>query len=395
VGFAAKRAVVKWRPMVNSDASPDKQRTQLARWVALMVVTGLALYLCWLMLLPFIKVLLWAIVLVIVFYPIHKRIERRLGSPSWAAVLSTLLVIVTILVPLTLITLAVVRELSGFAQSLQANVQSLLDPNSPTTGRLLQWAGQYVDVEQFRAQNQDFFAERLRAVGQTVASHTLGFVGGALGLVVEVFFVIFTMYYLFRDGERLRGAFRGAMPLNRTRAHEIFVRTNEVISASVYGVLVIAAVQGMLGGIAFWALGMPSPLLWGVVMTFLSMIPMAGAFIVWVPAALYLGVTGHVGKAIALTVWGALVIGSVDNFLRPKLVGERTRLHELIIFFSVLGGLQVFGVIGLVLGPVIVAVTIALLEILRHADGPADEPPANDTLLDPQGGLLDVPAETG
>jgi predicted PurR-regulated permease PerM len=380
--------------MVNADASPDKLKTQLARWVALVVVTGLALYLCWLMLLPFIKVLLWAVVLVIVFYPIHKRIERRLGSPSWAAVLSTLLVIVTILVPLTLLTLAVVRELAGFGQSLQANVQSLLDPNSPTTGRLLQWIGQYVDIEQFRAQNQDFFIERLRAIGQTIASHTLGFVGGALGLVVEIFFVIFTMYYLFRDGERLRGAFRSAMPLNRTRSHEIFVRTNEVISASVYGVLVIAAIQGLLGGLAFWALGMPSPLLWGVVMTFLSMIPMAGAFVVWVPAALYLGLTGQVGKAIALSVWGALVIGSVDNFLRPKLVGERTRLHELLIFFSVLGGLQVFGVIGLVLGPVIVAITIALLEILRQADEPAAGPATKDSLLEEQAELRDVPAET-
>jgi predicted PurR-regulated permease PerM len=380
--------------MVNSDASPDKLKTQLARWAALVVVTGLALYLCWLMLLPFIKVLLWAVVLVIVFYPIHKRIERRLGSPSWAAVLSTLLVIVTILVPLTLLTLAVVRELAGFGQSLQANVQSLLDPNSPTTGRLLQWIGQYVDIEQFRAQNQDFFIERLRAIGQTIASHTLGFVGGALGLVVEIFFVIFTMYYLFRDGERLRGAFRSAMPLNRTRSHEIFVRTNEVISASVYGVLVIAAIQGLLGGLAFWALGMPSPLLWGVVMTFLSMIPMAGAFVVWVPAALYLGLTGQVGKAIALSVWGALVIGSVDNFLRPKLVGERTRLHELLIFFSVLGGLQVFGVIGLVLGPVIVAITIALLEILRQADEPAAGPATKDSLLEEQAELRDVPAET-
>jgi predicted PurR-regulated permease PerM len=339
-------------------------------------------------------VLLWAVVLVIVFYPIHKRIERRLGSPSWAAVLSTLLVIVTILVPLTLLTLAVVRELAGFGQSLQANVQSLLDPNSPTTGRLLQWIGQYVDIEQFRAQNQDFFIERLRAIGQTIASHTLGFVGGALGLVVEIFFVIFTMYYLFRDGERLRGAFRSAMPLNRTRSHEIFVRTNEVISASVYGVLVIAAIQGLLGGLAFWALGMPSPLLWGVVMTFLSMIPMAGAFVVWVPAALYLGLTGQVGKAIALSVWGALVIGSVDNFLRPKLVGERTRLHELLIFFSVLGGLQVFGVIGLVLGPVIVAITIALLEILRQADEPAAGPATKDSLLEEQAELRDVPAET-
>jgi predicted PurR-regulated permease PerM len=370
----------------------DNPKFRQARWIALLAVTAAALYLCWAMLQPFIEVLLWSVVLVVVFYPIHKRIERRVGSPSWAAALSCLLVIVTILVPLTLLTLAVVRELTGFAQSFQANVESLLDPNSPTTGRILRWLGQYVEVDRLRS--QAFIAERLQAFSGTLASRTLGIVGGAVGVVVEIFFVIFTMYYLFRDGDRMRVAFRAALPVNRARSSEIFKRTSEVIGASVYGVLVIATIQGVLGGLAFWLLGLPSPLLWGVLMIFLSMIPMAGAFIVWVPAALYLGLTGEVGKAIMLAVWGALVIGSVDNFLRPKLVGEKTRLHELLIFFSVLGGLQVFGVLGLVLGPVIVAITLALLEILRHAD---DEPPeaSDQTLLEEQDELRTVPAENG
>jgi predicted PurR-regulated permease PerM len=195
------------------------------------------------------------------------------------------------------------------------------------------------------------------------------------------------MYYLFRDGERLRAAAYDIMPLSDDKAHEILNRTGEVIGASVYGVLVIAVVQGVLGGLAFWVLGLPSPLLWGVVMIFLSMIPMLGAFIVWVPAAIYLVLTGDWGKAIMLAVWGALVIGSVDNFLRPKLVGERTRLHELLVFFSVLGGLQVFGVLGIVLGPVIVAITIALLDVLRHADSHGSDVPGHDTLIEEQAEL--------
>ena len=125
-----------------------------------------------------------------------------------------------------------------------------------------------------------------------IAGRTLGVVGGLAGLVVEIFFVIFTMYYLFRDGERLRRALKNVLPLESSQSNEIFERTREVISASLYGVLVIAAIQGALGALAFWALGMPSPLLWGVVMLFLSMIPMAGAFIVWVPVAIYLVATG-------------------------------------------------------------------------------------------------------
>jgi predicted PurR-regulated permease PerM len=379
-----------------------ESRSKLARWVALVAATVVALYLCWAMLQPFIEVLLWAVVLVIVFMPVHRRVRARVGSPGWSAMLSCLLVVVVLLVPLTLITLAVVREMTHIAQALQpkagdagasqAGVAGLFDPNSPYLGRALNWVGRYVDLEQFNS--EQFIAERLKSLGGAIAGRTLGFVGGAVGFVVEIFFVIFTMYYLFRDGERMRQAVYNIMPLDDRRAHEIIDRTQEVISASVYGVLVIALIQGALGGLAFWALGLPSPLLWGVVMVFLSMIPMAGAFVVWVPAAIYLVATGEWGKAILLTIWGALVIGSVDNFLRPKLVGEKTRLHELLIFFSVLGGLQVFGVIGLVLGPVVVAVTIALLDVLRQADDSARGEPDDDTLVEEQAELRDAGSES-
>jgi predicted PurR-regulated permease PerM len=366
-----------------------ESRSKLVRWVGLLVAAVIALYLCWLMLQPFVEVLLWAVVLVIVFMPVHRRVRARVGSPGWSAMLSCLLVVVVILVPLTLVALAITREMTHIAQSIQtgAGTDGLL--NSPYIDRALDWVGQYVDLSQFNS--QQFIADRLKSLGGAIAGRTLGLVGGVVGIVIEVFFVIFTMYYLFRDGERMREAVYNVMPLNDRRASEIIDRTQEVISASVYGVLVIALIQGTLGGIAFWALGLPSSLLWGVVMVFLSMIPMAGAFVVWVPAALYLVITGAWVKAIILTVWGALVIGSVDNFLRPKLVGEKTRLHELLIFFSVLGGLQVFGVIGLVLGPVVVAITIALLDVLRHADdsargGPQDE----DTLIEDQAELRDA-----
>lgn len=377
----------------------DRSRADQVRWYALLAATAIALYLCWAMLKPFIGVLLWAVVLVIVFFPVHRRIEARLGRPSLSAALSCLLVIMTILVPLTFLTWAVVRELTGFAQNLQTSLGSLLDPNSPVTGPLLRRVGQYVDIEQLRSQEvQQFLSERLKGIGGSLASQTLGFVGGAAGFIIEVFFVIFTMYYLFRDGDRIRDASRRALPLRRRKASEVLARTNEVIGASVYGVLVIAAIQGLLGGVAFWALGLPSPLLWGVVMIILSMIPLAGAFIVWVPAALYLGLSGEVLKAVLLAAWGALVIGSVDNFLRPKLVGEKTRLHELLIFFSVLGGLHVFGVLGLVLGPVLVAITIALIEILRQADDAADDFEDDDaeekSLMEEQADLRDVTAET-
>lgn len=331
-----------------------------------MVATGIALYLCWRMLQPFVAVLSWATVLVVAFYPVHRRLLARTKRPGTSALLSCLLVVVTILIPVTLIIFALVHELSGFADNVKANLSALLDPNSPVTGRFLNWLGQYVNVEELRS--QDFLAERLKGMGGMLAGRTLGFVGGLVGVVVEIFFVIFTMYYLFRDGHKIVNALPDVLPLERAQSEKILARTREVISASLYGVLVIASIQGALGGLMFWILGLPSPLVWAVVMTLLSMIPMAGAFIVWVPAAIFLALTGFWGKAIILTIWGALVIGTVDNFLRPKLVGEKTKLHELFIFFSVLGGLKVFGILGIVLGPVVLAITLALLDVFKQVE---------------------------
>ena len=335
------------------------------RWWLLILVTAIALYLCWLMIKPFIGVLGWAAVLVIVFYPVHQRLVRKTKRPAISALLSCILVILTILVPVVLVTIAVLNEFSGAVQSLQSNIAYLLDPNSPVTGRPLRWVGQYVDVEQLRSQEN--LVDRLKGMSGAIAGRTLGFLGGAIGIIVQMFFVIFTMYYLFRDGDRIFGTIRDALPLNQKQAEAIMARTRDVVGASVYGVFSIAIVQGTLGGLAFWILGLPSALVWGVAMAFLSMIPMLGAFLVWVPAAIYLAATGHWVKAIMLVVWGTLVIGMIDNFLRPKLVGGRTKLHELLIFFAVLGGLQVFGVLGIVLGPVVLAITLALIDVFRAA----------------------------
>jgi predicted PurR-regulated permease PerM len=190
------------------------------------------------------------------------------------------------------------------------------------------------------------------------------------------------MYYLFRDGHKIVNALPNMLPLERAQSEKIFARTREVISASLYGVLVIASIQGGLGGLMFWILGLPSPLVWAVVMALLAMIPMAGAFLVWVPAAIFLGLSGSWPKAIILTVWGTLVIGTVDNFLRPKLVGEKTKLHELFIFFSVLGGLKVFGILGIVLGPVVLAITLALLDVFRQVETTGEETQSEPTLVE-------------
>ena len=357
--------------------------------LALAIVLAIALYLCWQMVQPFTNVILWAAVLAIVFYPMHRRIRARIGSPSAAAIASTVLVVVLILLPATFITIAVVRELAGAADSLQAGVQRLSSASTlPGVGWLLEKARGYVDIDAAAAQR--FLAERLQAVGGMLAASTLLVVGGAVGAIVQMILVVFTLFYLFRDGDRIRRAMYDILPLERIQMHDIAGRTRDVIGATIYGVLVISAIQGTLGTLIFSILGLPSPLLWGVVMFFLSMIPMAGAFLVWVPAAIYLALTGAYVKTIILVVWGILVIGSIDNFLSPRLVGRRARLHELLIFFAVLGGLEVFGVLGVVLGPVVVAITLALIEMLRQAHRPPSETLTEETVIEKQADLREA-----
>jgi predicted PurR-regulated permease PerM len=330
--------------------------------IALLLVTAIAVYLCWLMIEPFVSVLLWAAVLAIISYPYFLKLrDRRLGK-SVAAMVTTAVVVLVVILPLTLLALALVRQAVPAAETLESNIRHLLDHES----KWFQFVDRYFDLDQLR--DPEYIKDRMRGATSAIASRTLGIVGGALGVVWQIFFVLFTLYYLLRDADYVSNAVRGMLPLRHDEADEVFRRTHDVISASIYGVLVIAAVQGVLGGLAFLLLGIPSPLLWGMVMFLMSMIPMVGSFIVWAPAAVFLAVQGHWGKAIFLVVWGAGLIGTVDNILRPKLVGERARLHELTVFFSVLGGLHVFGVLGLVIGPVVVAVTLSLIDVMRRVN---------------------------
>ena len=358
----------------------------MAGLATLAFTLAIALYLCWRMVQPFLDVILWAVVLAVVFFPLHRRIRSRLASASTAAICSTLVVVVLILLPATAITAAVIRELAAAAEYVP---QSLAAFSASPIGTALEWLTArtrgYVDIDPAAAER--VVVERLKAWGSVLAGSTLMVVGGVLGTVVQMVLVVFTMFYMFRDGENIRHAVYDMLPLKHVQMTDITVRTRDVIAATIYGVLVISAIQGTLGAIIFLVLGLPSPLLWGVVMFFLSMIPMAGAFLVWAPAAVYLAITGAYVKAAIMVGWGVLVIGAIDNVLSPRLVGRRARLHELLIFFSVLGGLEVFGILGLVLGPVTVAVTLALIEMVRQAYRPTAQTLPEETVMERQAGL--------
>jgi predicted PurR-regulated permease PerM len=334
-----------------------------ARWLAVLAATAIALYLCWLMLKPFITVLEWAAVLVIVFYPVHQRLAKKIKRRGLSALVSSVLVILIVVTPVTFLTVALTNELASTARSLPAQVEQLLNPETPVTGKLSKWIHDHLAVDTLSS--QAFIVEQLKNAGATLLEQSVGVMGNIISGIVKAFFVIFTMYYLFRDSDKIVRALPGALPLNSQQSEAILARTSQVVGASVYGVVTIAMLQGILAGLAFWILGVPSPILWATVLAFVCMIPIAGSFFVWLPASIYLLMTGHWTKGVLLILWGALVISTIDNFLRPKLIKHQTKLHELFVFFSVLGGISVFGLLGIVLGPVVLAITLGLLQTFK------------------------------
>lgn len=343
-------------------------RRETACWIALLAVTGAALYLCWLMLQPFVDVLLWAIVLAIVFRPLQNFLEARTGRPALSALLSCILVVLVILLPLGFVIMLLAREVAGMVQTLPAQAAEFFSEDAAWLQKAREYLGDYIDVDALRT--REFYAERLQGVAAAISSTTIGIIGNIAEVIFKVFLILFALYYLFLDGPALMETLRKQLPLDDERSAAIVRRMREVIDATLYGVVAVAMVQGILGGLIFWILGLPSPVLWGMVMTILAIIPVTGTPFVWVPAALYLLWTDQWGKGIFLLAWGGLVVAQIDNFLGPRLIGKRARLHVLVIFFAVLGGLKVFGFLGLFLGPVAVAVTKALLDVLEIGDPP-------------------------
>jgi predicted PurR-regulated permease PerM len=342
------------------------------RWAILIGATALVVYLCARILVPFINVIAWSLVLSISFYPVYERLRRKTRRPSLSALLTTLLVVVTILIPLLFVAAIAVNELLNLRGYLEQTFSGGLDLRALTPFRnAADWLLRRVGLQPTRV--METLSQHASEIGQLVATYALAFAANLTGAIVSFVFIMFTIFFLFRDGAQMASRIPDYLPFDRPRSERVLQRIRDVIGASVYGVLVIAGIQGLLMGLAFASLGIPSAALWGVITVLTSIIPLLGAGAVWVPGAVYLFLTGQWIKAIVLGAFGAAVISSVDNFLRPRLVGGRVGLSELVIFFSVLGALQVFGLLGIIVGPVIFAIAGSLLEAMSEGEGPAPE----------------------
>ena len=205
----------------------------------------------------------------------------------------------------------------------------------------------------------------LENVTAWLTSTSATFVSGSVLSVVTLIVTFYLLFYFLRDREAVLNWFRETSPLSSSEMELLFDRVADTVRATLYGTVVVAVVQGTLGGLIFWWLGLPMPVFWGVVMGLLAIVPMLGAFVVWVPAAAYLALSGEWSSAVILTVWGTIVVGSIDNLLYPILVKDQLSLHTVPTFISILGGLVLFGASGLLLGPLILTLTMFFLELWR------------------------------
>lgn len=316
-----------------------------------------------LLLLPYFSAILWAVILAILFNPLQQRLtELFRGQRSLAAVASVLVCICVVLIPAILIITSLSVEAASLYRQVRDSDYTLADALAQLQTMLPDFANNALagmnlsNLEEIR----DSIMSVLSTASQTIASGAVGVGQSTLQFVIGLAIMLYLLFFLFRDSKPLTSMIRDAIPLDQHRTDEIAVKFVSVVKATVRGNLLIAVIQGGLGGLTFWALGIDAPLLWGVVMAVLSLLPAVGAILVWAPFSVYLGLNGEMTKAVILALVGALVISMIDNLLRPLLVGRETRMPDYVVLISTLGGLSLFGVNGFVLGPMVAALFIAV-----------------------------------
>ena len=315
---------------------------------ALLITTAIALYICWRVVAPFLPALTWALALAIVAHPIYDKVASRVSKPDLASALAVCLVTLMIIAPIALVTQQIASQLTAQQSGDWEQWKSKILKH-PKLAPIVDRIEQHVNIEQ-----------ELKSTVDSVQKRLSSFARGAVEIAIQLAICLFTLFYFFRDRTRILTAARSYLPLSAPEFDDISARIGTMIQATIYGTVVVACVQGVLGGVMFWILGLPAPLLWGVAMTVAAIIPVLGAFVVWAPAALYLLAEGEIWKAMVLGAFGLIIISLADNLLYPILVGKELRIHTLLVFLAIVGGIAVFGMSGIVLGPVALAVTLVV-----------------------------------
>jgi predicted PurR-regulated permease PerM len=330
------------------------------RVITLAALTAGLIALCVLLAVPFLPAITWGVALAILVWPMHRWISRHIERPGLAAGLSALIVVIVILGPGLFVSYQLAQEAAAAADRAQA------DPDDrgwreklsgiPGVRRVLEWTDRLgVNVE---AEAYDLLGSYMR--------NAAGLAQGSVQAVIQFLATVFILYFALRDrGVLVRGV-RDLLPLTKSETDQVFVRVAESVYANLYANALTSLIDATGFGVLFWLVGLPAPVLWAVVMFVLSLLPIVGAGLVWIPAAVYLVIAGRWLSGAAVVGWGVLCFIVVDNFLYVRLVGERMRMHDVLALISFVGGIAIFGMSGMILGPAILAVTIAILEVWKR-----------------------------
>jgi predicted PurR-regulated permease PerM len=321
-------------------------------------IVAILAYLVFLVFQPFLPALAWAVVIVVISYPVYERARRRF-SPTVAAILCTLGVTVILIVPTVMVMGAFVRQGVQAVQTIQAQM----------AGGHFEWVNRlWMQIE---SKLPDSSQANLSTIISRYSDQGASFVATKLGTVLRntaaflfhLSVTLLAMFYLYRDGDTFMDRVRAILPFEKAHRDKMIRESHDLIFASVVSSAVAAAAHGILGGLAFGLAGISAPIFWGVMMGFFSLIPLVGSALIWLPASISLISEGHVGAGIGLALFCSVVVGLVDNVVRPWVISGRAEMGGLVVFISVLGGIAVFGLLGVIVGPIIVATGASLLDL--------------------------------
>lgn len=349
------------------------ERDRFSTRVFGLAVVALLAYLSFRIFEPFIAPIYWAFLLAFMLFPLNGAVRKLVGGRrALAAALLTLGVTLGIAVPAALVAVAFAKQAVELGQRLSTLAQryEISGPvdvlKLPFLGKAIEWLQQRFDVD--NSQLRDWIVQGSRAAVHFLLAHGGDLLVGAFGIFGMLALTLFVLFFFFRDGDAMMDRLRRIIPFDAARKQRLERRLEGVTRAVVFGTVVTALAQGTLLGIGFWITGVPSPVVFGALAAVASFVPFVGTALVWVPAVIYLVTVGVTWKVVFLIVWSALVVGSADNFLRPLLVSGKSQVGTLTVFVGGLGGLAAFGFVGLFVGPVILALVLALLEFVDEAE---------------------------
>ncbi|MCG7497641.1 AI-2E family transporter [Vibrio sp. Of7-15] len=345
---------------------PNKFNITSRHWI-LVAALIIAIYACFKLIQPYMNSIIMAFIISLLFAPLHTRLEAKFKNrPNITALISCTILTFIIVIPLLVVFSAMIQQGSTFSKDAygwvsEGGVQSLLA--HPTVAKGLHFINEWLPFDSIDPQE---VAQKVAQIASQFGTKLVGIsakvLGDATNFLVDFMLMLFVLFFLLRDHDKMVSAMRHVLPLSRSQEDILLEEIEQVSKSAVLGSFLTAIAQGLAGGFAMWLAGFPG-LFWGTMMGFASFIPVVGTALIWLPAAIYLLLTDQWQWALFLVGWGVIVVGSIDNIVRPLLMQGNSSMNTLLIFFSLLGGIQLFGLIGLIYGPIIFAITLVLFKL--------------------------------